>query len=216
MTATSPRADTGRPPWGRRVLSLARRALLLELRMYASIGRAVARRPDVEPGGEGYRYDAPVRVLVVAFLVVSAVELVVVDLLVHRWPLVRVPFLVVGVWGLVWMLGLLCSHRVRPHAVGPSGLVLRDGIDLDLHLPLEAVAEVRTRRRSYAEKPARVVEDQGSRVLVLHVSQETDVDLRLVGPRTFRLPNGRVVEVDAVRVWVDDPAGFVAATRRLV
>lgn len=215
MTATSPRADTGRPPWGRRVLSLARRALLLELRMYASIGRAVARRPDVEPGGEGYRYDAPVRVLVVAFLVVSAVELVVVDLLVHRWPLVRVPFLVVGVWGLVWMLGLLCSHRVRPHAVGPSGLVLRDGMDLDLHVPPEAVAEVRTRRRSYAEKPSRVVEDQGSRVLVLHVSQETDVDVRLDGPRAFRLPNGRVVEVDAIRLWVDDPDGFVAAVRRL-
>lgn len=206
--------DTGRRPLGRRLLVLARRALVLELRMYCSIVRAVARRPDVEPGGEGFRYDAPVRVLVVAFLVVSAVELVVVDLLVHRWPLVRVSFLVIGIWGLVWMLGLLCSHRVRPHAVGPSGLVLRDGMDLDLHVPPDAVADVRTRRRSYAEKPTRVVEEQGSRVLVLHVSQETDVDVRLVGPRTFRLPNGRV-EVDAIRVWVDDPDGLVAAVRRL-
>ncbi|KQT94672.1 hypothetical protein ASG49_07525 [Marmoricola sp. Leaf446] len=194
-----------------RLLGLAGRALVLEVRMYDSILRLLLRRPAIAAGATGFRYDAPTRLLVVVFIVVSAVELVVVDVLVHRWPLVRFPFLVLGIWGLVWMVGLLCSLLVRPHTVGPGGLVVRDGMDLDVTLPWEAVDMVRTRRRSYADKPPRVLADQGSRVLVVAVSQETDVEVVLARPRTVRLPGRRTVEVDAVRLWADDPAALVAA-----
>ena len=205
---------SGRPAGlGARVRGLAWRALVLEVRMYDSILRVLLRRPAVAPGATGFRYDAPTRVLVVAFIVVSAVELVVVDVLVHRWPLVRYPFLAVGIWGLVWMVGLLCSHRVRPHVVGPAGVTVRDGMELDVHLPADAVARVTRRKRSYAEKPARVLEDQGSRVMVVAVSQETNVEVVLHRPTTVRLPGRRTAEVDAVRLWADDPDGFVAAAR---
>ena len=203
---------TGRETgWRARVLGFAWRALVLEVRMYDSILRLVARRPAVPAGASGFRYDAPTRLLIVVFILVSAVELVVVDVLVHRWPLVRFPFLVLGIWGLVWMVGLLCTHLVRPHVVGPAGVTVRDGMDLDVHLPAASVTGVTRRRRSYAEKPPRVLTDQGSRVLVVAVSQETNVDLVLGHPVTVRLPGRRRAEVDAVRLWADDPAGFVAA-----
>ena len=45
----------------------------------------------------------------------SATEVVVLDVLLSRWwtPL-RIPLLVVGVWGVVWMLGMMSAYRTRP------------------------------------------------------------------------------------------------------
>jgi hypothetical protein len=61
------------------------------------------------------------------FIGVSAVEFVVVDLLVRRWPTVRISLLALGIWGLVWMFGLLFGFLTRPHAVGPAGIRVRSG-----------------------------------------------------------------------------------------
>ncbi len=147
------------------------------------------------------------------FIVVSAIELVVVDVLVHPWPIVRVPLLVLGIWGLAWMVGLLCTHLVRPHVVGPANLIVRDGMDLDVHIPRAAIAEVRKRKRSYTEKPPRVLVENESRVLIIAVSQQTNVEVALAAPAIVTLPGRRSAEVDIVRLWADDPAGYVAAAR---
>ena len=58
----------------------------------------------------------------IVFIAVSAVELMAVDLIVRRWPSVRIPLLVLSIWGLVWMLGFLFGMLTRPHAVGPEGI----------------------------------------------------------------------------------------------
>ncbi|MDF2573999.1 MAG: hypothetical protein K0S05_911, partial [Agromyces sp.] len=44
----------------RRVWGFAKRALLLELRIYANIGRFIARRPAVPPAATGFSYHKPV------------------------------------------------------------------------------------------------------------------------------------------------------------
>ncbi|WP_188744505.1 hypothetical protein [Agromyces bauzanensis] len=44
--------------WRRR-RSFVKRALLLELRIYASIGRFVARRPAIAPGAAGFGITSP-------------------------------------------------------------------------------------------------------------------------------------------------------------
>src|SRR5215204_4000453 len=79
---------------------LARRATLLEIHGYQSTYRFLFRRPRVPPGATGFSYHRPVLEILIVFVVVSAVELVVVDFVVHRWwPQMRIPLLVLGCWG---------------------------------------------------------------------------------------------------------------------
>jgi hypothetical protein len=93
---------------------------MMELRGYQSIYRFIFRRPKTPPGAAAFSYHQPVLAILVVFVVVSAVELVVVDLIVQRWAQIRIPLLILGIWGLVFMLGLLPGMLTRPHAVGPT------------------------------------------------------------------------------------------------
>lgn len=95
------------PSRGARVRSILYRALIAELRVYSSIGRAIARRPAIPAGGVGIGYHRPVLTILIVFIVLSAVEIPILDLIVHPWPAVRIPILILGIWGLTWMIG--CS-----------------------------------------------------------------------------------------------------------
>ena len=204
-------------PWTR-IGSLALRAVRLELLMYASIGRAMARRPAVPPGAKGFRYDSPVQLLLVVLVVVSAGEVVALDLILRRWPPVRIPFLVLGIWGTVFGLGLACAHVMRPHTVGPDGLRIRDGFDLDLDIDWAVAHSLRLKRRVYDTKPPRVVDCDGYDILVVPVSSETNVEITFEQPTTVRLPGypprGGDRIVSGARLWVDDPRGFLAEVQR--
>lgn len=112
-----------------------RRGLMLEVWGYLSILRCVCRRPRVPAGAAAFTYHQPVMPLLIVFIVVSALELVVVDVLVRRWPSVRVAMLALGIWGLVWMFGLLFGFLTRPHAVGSDGIRVRSGAEIDIPLP---------------------------------------------------------------------------------
>ena len=131
----------------RSVLSLARRGVAFELALYRSLLRWVSRRPDVEPGGVGFGYVGAVALLLWVFIGVSAVELVVVHVLLP-WDTVRLVADVVGIWGLVWMLGLAASYSVYPHVVADSGLRVRQGHGIDLTVPWDAIATIGVRERS--------------------------------------------------------------------
>jgi hypothetical protein len=186
----------------------------MEVAGWRSIGRAVLRRPTVPPGASAHAYDGPIRSVLVVFLVLSAIEIPIVDLLTHRWPAVRFPLLVLGVWGAITMLGMLCGYRTRPHAVGPDGIVARSGAEIEVVLPWDDVASVARRRHPLPGAPAvsltGPVDDQA---LNLVVQDGTDIDVRLEGPTTIGLPNGSVT-VTAVRFAVDDAAAFLDAVRR--
>ena len=56
----------------------------MEIHGYQSIYRFVLRRPRVPTGSVGFTYSVPILSILVVLTVVSAVELVVVDLIVHR------------------------------------------------------------------------------------------------------------------------------------
>lgn len=198
-----------------RVRAFAQRAGRLEKNSYASIARAIARRPAVPAGASAFAYHAPVRMVLIVFLVLSAAELVIVDVVVHSWPLVRIPLLIVGVWGVLFMIGMLCSFLMRPHTVGPDGLRVRNGMGLDIDLPWADVHSVEIKRRFYAEKPARLTQEGDDRVLILHVQSETNVEVELEGVTRIDLHGNGAGEdkVDAtkVRFWVDDPKALLRA-----
>lgn len=214
MTVVAPT----RPRLLRRAGSFALRALRLELGIYAAIGRAIARRPAIAPGAAGFPYHRPVMTLLIIFIVLSAVEIPIVDLIVHPWPVVRIAFLILGIWGVTWMIGLLCAYLMRPHTVGPEGVRVREGIEIDIPLSWDDIASIERAPRVDQPKSPRFEGVGDERALALRMQDETNILITLEQPTEVRLPGhppkGGVQRVSAVRLWTDDPAGYLAAVRR--
>ena len=202
-----------RPSLWRRVASLARRAWAMEIHGYQNTFRFLFRRPRVPDGAVGFSSHQPVLPVLIVLTAVSAVELVVVDVIVHRWPAVRIPLLVVGIWGVTFMLGLLFGMLVRPHAVGPDGIRIRSGSEVDIPLSWDDIYSVGPRKRTVTEKQPRVtVDEQGEATLHLRIMNETNLEIRLEQPTPLRLPHGTET-VSVVAIYADDPKAFLAEAR---
>ena len=156
--------------------------------------------------------------ILIVFIVLSAVEIPIVDLIVHPWPAVRIPLLVVGIWGVTWMIGLLCAYVMRPHTVGPDGIRLRGGLETDIALSWDDIVSVARNPRIDQPKSPRFVEADGSRTLMLRINDETAIEIELERPTVVRLPghgaNGGEQTVTAVRIWVDDAQAFMDEVRK--
>ena len=198
----------------RALRQLPRRALLFELSLYRSLFTWVLRRPvttTVEEVPVGYsQLVAPVMWL---WIFGSAVEVVVVHVLLP-WDSVRTAALVVGVWGLLWMVGLLASMRAYPHLLAPEYVRVRQGPRVDLRVPWTEVQTVVARRRELPSsiRAVQVQEVDGRTDLHVAVGGETNVSLVLRRPLGLRTPGG-VVTADQVSLLVDDPRAFVAQAR---
>lgn len=201
-------------PDRRALLSLPKRALLYELSLYRSLLRWGLRRPATTDPDEipvGYaQLSTPVLIL---WIFGSAVEVVVVHVLLP-WESLRTVALVLGVWGLVWMIGLLASLRVYPHLMAPSYLRVRQGPRVDLLVPWDAVEAVVSRRRELPSsiRAVQVQEVDGQTDLHVAVGGETNVSLVLRRPLTLRTAGGDIT-ADRVSLLVDDPKVFLAQAR---
>lgn len=207
MTTVAPATSSPLPA----VRRFARMAWRAEVGVWQSLYRWAFRRPRVPAGASGFSYHSPVLTILVIFIVLSAVELPIVDLIVHPWPWVRIPLLIVGIWGLTWMFGLLLAYLTRPHAVGPEGIRARLGADLEAVLPWDVVESVE-RSRDVTEKAPKVRDEEHGRTLAIRIANETNALIVLERPVSVHV-GGRDVEVDAVRLWVDDLDGFLDAVR---
>lgn len=199
----------------RRIGALARHAVLFEVAIYVALWRWIARRPDVPPSATAIPYSRLATPMMWLFIWGSAIEVVAVDLVVHHfgWATVRIPLLAVGIWSVVWMLGLLAAMRTRPHVLSPTDLRLRAGLRGELVLPLAAVDEVTLRERELSStiRSYEVTND----TLLVGVSGRTNVQLTLDGPTTLFTPKG-AIEVERVGMWVDDPRPVAALLRQVL
>lgn len=200
--------------WWQLVGYLLRRATMMEIRGYQSIFRFVFRRPKVPVGAVGFSYSQPVLAILIVLVSVSAVELIVVDVIVHRWVAVRIPLLILGIWGLVYMIGLLFGMLTRPHAVGPDGLRVRSGSEIDIPLSWDDVYSLTHRKHSIQEKQPRLtVDEDGGVTLHLRMQNETNLELRLERPVLIRLPQGPET-VTGINFYADDARAFMSEVRR--
>jgi hypothetical protein len=156
--------------------------------------------------------------VLIIFIVLSAVEIPIVDLIVHRWPVVRVAFLILGIWGVTWMFGLLCAYLMKPHTVGPEGIQVRQGLEIDLAFRWEDIVSVARNKRVDEPKSPRFEEADASRTLVYRMQDETDIEIELERHTVVRLPGGGAKggeqTITGLRIWVDDPRAFMDEVRR--
>lgn len=191
----------------------ARDVVSNELALYRQLGRWITRRPDVPAGATPVPYARLATPVVWLFIFGSAVEVVAVDLLLSRWlTFLRIPFLVLGIWGVVWMLGLMASYRMRPHLVTDDALHVRSMARTDIAVPLDAIADVRV--ADVDESGVRSVRLVGERMLVL-VSGRTNLQVGLVEGTTLTTPLGDL-QPPSVGLWVDEPREAAALLRRSV
>jgi hypothetical protein len=186
---------------------LAWEALLLEVALYRALLRWVTRRPDVPRGAEAIGYAQLVGPMLWLWIFGSATEVVVVEVVLRQveqpWAAaLRMPLLVLGVWGVLWMLGMLASYRVRPHLLTDTELLLRSGARTWVVVPVEALESARTVEH---ELPGLVrslhVEDS---LVLVGVSSRTNLELVLVEPMTLSTSKGQVLAT-RVGLWADEP-----------
>jgi hypothetical protein len=211
MTSTT--TARTRRTWWQFAGHLAKRATLIEVRGYQSIYRFLFRRPKVPAGAEGFSYHKPILAIMIVFIVVSVVEVVVVDRIVNRWTYIRIPVLIISIWGLVWMLGLLFGMLVRPHAVGPDGIRVRYGSEVDIPIAWNDVDSVTSRKQAVQDKQPKVtIDHNGAATLHMRIQNETNIEVRLERPIPLKLPHGTET-VSTVRLYADDPKRFMDAVR---
>ena len=149
----------------------------------------------------------------IVFIVVSAVEVIVLDWIVNRWTYIRIPLLIISIWGLVWMLGLLFGMLVRPHAVGPDGIRVRYGSDVDIPIAWKDVYSVTRRKQAIQDKQPKVtIDENGVATLHMRIQNETNIEVRLERPVPLKLPHG-IETVCTVKLYADDPTRFMDAVR---
>lgn len=196
----------------RRLSGLLWAALLYELSLYRSLARWLARRPDVPRGSLPIGYARLVAPMLWLWIFGSGTEVIVVEVVLRHvdqpWAeALRVPLLVLGVWGVVWMLGMLASYRVRPHLLTAGELRARSGAATWLVLPLESVDAVRVVEH---ELPGviRSLHVAGGLALV-GVGSRTNLELVLTKPTTVSTSKGEAT-VSRVGIWVDEPREVAA------
>jgi len=196
----------------RRLPRLAWQALLVEVALYRSLARWVVRRPDVPAGTTPISHGRLAGPMLWLWIFGSAVEVLVLDLVLHRWvPSLRLPFLVLGVWGVLWMLGLLASTRVRPHLLGDTELVVRSGARTRVVVPLAALDEARVVNHDLPGMVRSLHEDDGR--LLVGLGSETNLELVLSAPTTLTTSAGPRT-VSRVGLWVDEPREAAVELRR--
>ncbi|MBF9134525.1 hypothetical protein I0C86_37195 [Plantactinospora sp. S1510] len=197
-----------------RVLPLLRKAAAYEVTTWRSLYRWIRRRPVAPEGATAFSYAGVVTPLLIVFIVVSAIEIPILDLILP-WKTARIIAAAVGVYGLLWMIGLLASLRVHPHVLGDAGIRIRNAASIDVTLPWDAVETVRKRYRSLESSRAVQVDRTGATIVLnIGTASQTSVDIVLRRPMVVPVRKGADEPVHEVRCYADDPEGFVARARQ--
>ncbi|MGW9449706.1 hypothetical protein [Streptomyces sp. NPDC055632] len=180
-----------------------------ELRLLASLGRWVARRPHGTAGADGvFPHARDQAALMYGFAFVCVVETVGMSYLLARWPVVHGIVLFLDVYTVLFVLGLHAASATRPHVLAGDVLRLRQAAHVDLRIPLDRIASVR-RETLFSHGKA-----DGE--LNLAVGAQTSVTVELTepvdAPRLFGAPR----PVRVVRVHADDPQALYKAVNEAV
>ncbi|MFU8852988.1 hypothetical protein ACNAW0_18660 [Micromonospora sp. SL1-18] len=203
---------------GKQAVALLRRVVAYEVGMWVSLGRWLLRRPPaLEPGAAAFSYVGVVKPILGVFIVLSTIEIPILDLILRHtvsWRPVRHTALALGIWGVLWMIGLFASLRIHPHAAGAAGLRVRNGFSVDFLVPWSAVARIEHRYRSLPSSRAVQIEqaDTGT-ILNIGAGSQTSVDIVLREPLSVGLPKGPSEPVHEIRLYADDPTALVARAR---
>lgn len=102
---------------------------------------------------------------------------------------------------------------MRPHAVGPDGIRVRSGLEIDVAVTWDDISSIAIARRVDEAKTPRITGAEYAE----RMQDETNIEIELERPVTIRLPGlaprGGAHEVTRIRLWADDPRAYLDAAR---
>lgn len=200
-----------------RPTSLLAKAAVWEAGVWRSLASWIRRRPiGVGPDDAAFGYAAAAAPALWVFVAVSAVEIPLLHFLIP-WPTVQVIFLLLGAWGLLWMLGLVASFYVHPHVITGAGVRIRSSIGIDLDLSWEDIEFVALHRRTLPSSKT-VALDHDARGAIAHVvvSDMTNLEIEFRAPLVLDLSKTNGEPIAALRFFADDAPAFLAEVRRRI
>ena len=156
---------------------------------------------DIPAGTQGFAYHRYLTPMLAVLLVLQLIELGVVHMLVMLWsPTVAWILFAISAWGVVWIVALLKSLRLKPILLTDEGVRVRGGFLIDVLVRYDDIAELRS---SFAAEDVQARTTLNAAILSW---PEFMLDLRqpMAVPGLF----GRSSEVDRVAFKLDDPAAF--------
>jgi hypothetical protein len=198
------------------LLDLARAAVRFEWHIYVALARWIARRPEVPAGAAARGYARMVTPVLCLWIFGSAAETVAFHFIVP-WEVPRLVLDVLGIWGFLWMVGLLAGYRVYPHLLTDDGLRIRLGRRADVFVPWSQVASAVPVDRDLESsiRTFQPLRTEAGTDLQIGVSGRANVHLTLVNSITVAV-KGEPLEVTAVTFLADDPRQLVAEVRHRI
>ncbi len=195
------------------------RFILHEPRLFVSLFRWTFRRVRLADHEFAYHRSSLVRAFVPVVIVTSPVELLVVHLLAQAlspWAWLKWALLALGVYAILWLLGLYASLVTLPHRLEERGLRLRHGLFAEGFVPYE---EIKTALRKERKAPnsgdgLSHVPEEGA--LYLATGGKTDVALRLRTPRSMRGFLKETEPASRIHLAVDESDRFVRELRQRI
>jgi hypothetical protein len=143
----------------------------------------------------------------------SAVEIPVAHLLIP-WQGVRIAVLILGVWGLLWMIGLLAGLRSYPHLLDADTLRVRNGPMHDIAVPLAAIARVSSRESSLPSSMWVLQPEATDAGVHLNVAVSGQVNVHVALRQPLRVVTRKgPMTITAISLWADEPRQLVARLR---
>lgn len=185
-----------------------------EPRMFYCLTKWILRRTKLKEGEFSYHKRSTMDMLVLMVVLVSPIEVLVIELLLQAflpWLWLRLLVLFLEVYALFWILGFHASRVALPHRLEERGLRLRHGIFAEGFIPYSAIRRVeRTRRRAarsgdglsvYGREAFLAIGGHTCVTLGLHIPHHLD-GLRPTKP------------VDTIHLAADEPEQFLKALKK--
>jgi len=192
--------------------SLARMAIQWEFSLWRGMYLWARKRVSgLREGDEPIGYAGAIAAIMWALIILNAIEIPALHIMIP-WEKVRFIVDLLGVYSLIWMVGLLAVMKVHPHLVTQAGLRVRYSASVDFTVPWGAIARVSPRIRTH--QGMRTVRFEDSTVAV-GVSNQTNIDIILHEPLVLPVPATGGEPVTEIRIYADDPKALIASAARM-
>lgn len=188
------------------------RFVALEPRIWFCLFRWVFRRRSPDACTFGYSKGSSVGVFVIAVLFSAPVETLLFELLIP-WHWLKVLFLILDIYSLIWLLGFAASLAVLPHRMTVRGIHIYYGIGAHGFLPYATIASVRRQRLMVSGRDGCHV-DAERQTASISVGGVTTVTLHVRQPVTLRRIFDSTPPIATLHLAVDEPERFVNALER--
>jgi len=179
-----------------------------EFRIFGALVGGIRRHRDAAPGDRLLAYGGRLRGILGSMIGISIVELAIVEFLVP-WTWLRWTFLILGVYGLIWVLGFAASAYTRPHLLDAERLRLRMTIFADIAVPLGTLSQVGGGGIASHQRGV----EAGDGKLAVSVLGLSNMSLTFAEPVEVNCGKAGRHAVRNVRFYVDDPEAATAAIR---